>query len=205
MKMDQYSYIKLIKQFDQPTPIQIDNFINRLSFHHSWYKHLSEDRSHDFVIFLDPNVERTFRKITRKLATNNNLLLKEEFYCEFIDIEEDLDRSRYQNSYGFWKYFVTDGIPKPFNPIEENEGRLNSSPYLALNIVTDSGLITPIPDEIIKKCTIKLSRYIHDCFSHDCADGSYDREPPNIYIQKHEEIIKDLRNHMFSIVNEIYG
>ena len=204
--MDKYSYIKLIKQLPLPTPLQIDKFIELLSISHSWYKHLSMDREHHFVIFLDPNAGRTFQKIRRKLVVGNDTILKEEFYCDFIDIDKDEEGSNYQNSNGFWTYFVTDGLSKPFNPIKENEGRQDSRPYLALNIVDDSGLIRPIPDEIIEKCTIKLSRYLHDCYSFERSNGlDYDGVPPNIYNQKHEEIIKDLKSHMFSIVDMIYG
>jgi len=132
--------------------------------------------------------------------------LKEEVYCDFIDIDKDEEGSDYQNSYGFWKYFVTDGIPKTFNPIKENERRHDSKPYLSLNIVDDFGLIRSIPDGIIEKCTIKLSRYLHECYSYDRSNGfDDDGVPPNFYIQKHEEIIRDIKSHMFFIVEMIYG
>ncbi|HEY3369398.1 MAG TPA: hypothetical protein VGK10_01040 [Prolixibacteraceae bacterium] len=203
--MDKYSYIKLIKQLPQPTPLQIDKFIELLSINHSWYKHLSQNRSHDFVIFLDPNAGRSFRNISKVSIIDTDHILKEAVFCDFIDIDKDEEGSNYQNSKGFWSYFITEGITEPLDPIKENEGRHDSRPYLALNIVDDSGLIRPIPDELIEKCTIKLSRYLHDCYSLENSNGFDDEGvPPNIYIQKHEEIIKDLKSHMLSIVDMIY-
>jgi hypothetical protein len=154
---------------------------------------LSENRIHDFIIYLDPNAGRTVQNVRKKLAFNNELVLKEESYCEFLEIAKDLDKSKYEQSYGYWKYFVP------------NENTNCSEPYLVLNIVNDTGLTTPIPKEIVEFCTIKLSRYIHECFSEDLTGDSYDGESPEIYIQKHEEIIKDLKSHMFSIVDKIYG
>jgi hypothetical protein len=204
--MDQHSFIKLIGQLARPTESQIDNFIQRLTYHHSWYKHLSKDRIHDFVIYLDPNAGRTFQTVRRKLPDYKDYILKDEFYCDYIPMDKDKEGLDYQNSYSYWTYFMPEGTPSRFNPVIENQGRVNSRPYLALNIVDPSGLITPIPGEIIEKGTIRLSRYLHECFSPERANGmDYDGVTSTVYIQEHEEIIKDIKSLMRSMIDMIYG
>ena len=64
----------------------------------------------------------------------------------------------------------------------------------------------PVSDEIIKKCTFKLSKYVAECYKD--SSGEFEDEEDRLesisYAQKHEEIIKDLRLHLLFIVDYIF-
>lgn len=63
----------------------------------------------------------------------------------------------------------------------------------------------PVSDEIIKKCTIKLSKYVAECYKDFSGkfEDEEDRHENISYAQKHEEIIKDLRLNVQFIVDHI--
>jgi len=191
--MEKYSYIDLVKTLPKPTSEQIDNFIDMFTYDHSWYKKLPKDRIHDFLFYINPNAGRT-RQDIRKFDLSNGV-----YYWDFMDIDNDFNASKYQNKYGYLTYFV--------NQHPDIKFERNSQPIIELNHVNDSRILVPVPDEIFNKCTIKLSKYVAECYKHYSRDfiDEEDRLENVSYAQKHEEIIKDLKLHLLFIVEYIYG
>ena len=191
--MDKYNYFDLVKKLPKPTSDQIDNFIDMFTYAHSWYKKLPKDRIHDFLFYINPNAGRA-RQDIRKFD-----LLNGAYYWDFMDIENDFNASKYQNEYGYLTYFV--------NQHPDIKFERNSQPIIELNHVTDSRILVPVPDEIINKCTMKLSKYVAECYSRHAwgFEDEEDRLENVSYAQKHEEIIKDLKLHLLFIVDYIYG
>jgi len=191
--MEKYSYIDLVKKLPKPTSEQIDNFIDMFTYDHSWYKKLPKDRIHDFLFYLNPNAGRT-RQDIRKFDLSNGL-----YYWDFMDIENDFNASKYQNKYGYLTYFV--------NQHPDIKFERDSQPFIELNFTLDSRIIVQIPNDILKKCTIKLSKYVAECYnSHTSGFEDEEDRLENIsYAQKHEEIIRDLKLHLIFIVDYIYG
>lgn len=202
--MNIYNYIDLIKKYPKPTSHQINNFIEQVSLDHSWYKHLTKERIHEFVIYLDPNAGRSLMGYREEKVVDieDNNKIKKKYYCKFKDIETDVKALDYQERYGFLTYYTYEGYTRVLN-LEEDGSVRDSKPYVGLNIATDSGLTEPLPIEIVEYCTIKLSRYVSDCFSRERCDRNWD-ESAEICIEKHEELIKDLKRLIKNLIYNIY-
>ena len=191
--MEKYSYIGLVKKLPKPTSEQIDNFIEMLTYDHSWYKKLPKDRTHDFLFYINPNAGRTGHDL-KKFDPLSGV-----YFYDFMDKVCEILTFNYQHKCGYLAYFV--------NRYPDIKFERDSQPFIELNITLDSRIIVPVPDEIINKCTIKLSKYVAECYKHYSRDfiDEEDRLENVSYAQKHEEIIKDLRLHLLFIVDYIYG
>jgi hypothetical protein len=79
------SYESILQNIEVPTDIQTRRFVDHVSSHHSWYKHLSKEEPSKFVFYLDPGFE----------YLNNNKKFS----------EAELKQAReYSRDYGTWMY-----------------------------------------------------------------------------------------------------
>jgi len=195
------TYTDFIKELPAPTSEQIKNFVELVAKDHSWYKHLPSDRTIPFIFYLDPNA-------ARKLVTvEEDKLFSKKIKFKFEEIKDDNLIQEHINKFGYWRYNFSEN-----NGLLEGLLQNNPNRYIGLNIVdsnrfsqplTFSGLeniLCPIPTELIKKFTFKMSHYLHPIFneSYDFFD---DKFPEKSYAQMHKDIVIDLTEHLTSIVD----
>lgn len=101
--MDSTKYFELVKKLPKPTELQINNFIKILSIVPDWYIQLSEERSHDFVIYIDP-----FGGMRLEGYSYNPIVVKES--------DNEVKAYSSQDHIGFWNYYQG-SEPGRFDPI----------------------------------------------------------------------------------------
>lgn len=145
------SYDSLMEDLTIPSHRQTINFIDFVSYDHSWYKHIGLRNEKLFVFYLDPNAGRS-------------LLLpkKGKQLFEFLPLEEDKDARNHISRFGYWNYYTED-YTVDFIP-NTNGTMKDSRPYFGLNITDPKGKLVPIPEAAVSAGTIKLSGFLHGGF-----------------------------------------
>ena len=175
-----------MRLFERPSNRQTLNFINFVANDHSWYKHLNEERSDIFIFYLDPYVGDPL--FVSETAQGNRYTRKRDIL------------NRHQSSYGFWNYY-TDQYS--FNYIPNSDGSFSDSrAFIGLHLVDEVGLMSQIPDEVISIGDFRMSRYLHkrafeNATKYLASDGM-------TYAEKHRILIKELEEHLNTILDRIY-
>jgi hypothetical protein len=204
------TYTDFIKELSTPTIEQTNNFVQYVATLHSWYKHLPSERTIPFVFYFDPNVAKEL------VTLEEGGFFSKKIKFKFKEIEDGKLAQDYLTKFGYWRYNLLENNYNLIGNNEVMEHLFQHEPnrHIGLNIIDYErfqqplifsnlkDIIYPIPKELIQRFTFNMSRYLHPTYkdSHDYFDNNY---PEKSYAQMHKDIIKDLTEHLYSIVDFI--
>jgi len=185
--MDYKEYKELIQRYPKPNQRLTDFFVRKVSYDHSWYKHLSSERKEPFIFYLDPNASRKLKKVEESGGFT---------YYEFMPVEPK------KNINTGWQYYTTNYTA---NFIPDADGSIRDSrPFIGLNIINDYGIAEPLPIEVIEMGTFMMSRYLHR--GYEDKTERFDKNNPSVsFSQKHMEIISEIKIQLNLILDNIYN
>lgn len=184
--MELKEYKKLLQGISKPTDSQTKNFIEMVSNHHSWYKHLTNERLTPFIFFIDPNAGKTIEN------TVNIGFFKKETRYTF----EENSGNNYQSMYGNWQYLTL--------KYTENSNRnpLDTKQLAGPIIITKEGKEVKLPEAAIKKGVFMMSKFLHKNAFEKAID--WHDEFGVSYAERHKDLMNDLREHLDSVLKHLF-
>lgn len=171
------TYKRLLKHTPRPTEKDINRFIEWVSDHHSWYKHLSDNRETPFIFYLDTSFKKSPEQVFSSFKIDPNTT----------------------GGYGNLSY-VADISVRLLPDDDSRDNRVEAG----LSIVDETGKVVPLPYEAIQLGTFMMSRFLHSYAFKNTSKINSENEPDFCSVDRHEKLISDLKKHISSMLDTLY-